>query len=95
MIAAIPRLRAFALSLDKNPDRADDLVQQTLTNAWGNLCSFEPGTSMMSWLHTILRNEFYTSFRKRRREVSDSDGLFAARLSSLPKFPEPWLRPWV
>jgi hypothetical protein len=39
---------------------------------------------MMAWLHTILRNEFYGSFRKRRREVPDSDGVFAARLSSLP-----------
>jgi RNA polymerase sigma-70 factor, ECF subfamily len=84
MLAAIPRLRAFALSLTSNADRADDLVQQTLVNAWANIRSFEPGSNMSAWLHTILRNEFYSEFRKRRHEVPDSDGLFAARLASLP-----------
>lgn len=85
MIAAIPRLRAFALSLSGHADRADDLVQQTLVNAWANLSSFQPGSNMPAWLYTILRNEFYSEFRKRRNEVPDSDGLFAARLASYPK----------
>ena len=30
---------------------------------------------------TILRNTFYNSFRKRGREVQDSDGEYAARLA--------------
>ena len=84
MLAAIPRLRAFALSLSGNSDRADDLVQQTLVNAWANLRSFEPGSNMPAWLYTILRNEFYSEFRKRRHEVPDSDGIMAGRLASYP-----------
>jgi RNA polymerase sigma-70 factor (ECF subfamily) len=84
MLAAIPRLRAFALSLSGNPDRADDLVQQTLVNAWANMRSFQPGSNMPAWLYTILRNEFYSEFRKRRREVADPDGVMAARLSCCP-----------
>ena len=30
MLAAVPSLRAFAISLSGNVDRADDLVQETL-----------------------------------------------------------------
>jgi RNA polymerase sigma-70 factor (ECF subfamily) len=84
LIAAIPRLRAFAFSLCRNADRADDLVQQTLVKAWANMKSFEPGSNIAAWLYTILRNEFYSEFRKLRHEVADTDGMFAARLASYP-----------
>jgi RNA polymerase sigma-70 factor, ECF subfamily len=43
MLAAVPSLRAFAISLCGNADRADDLVQEALLRAWANLDSFEPG----------------------------------------------------
>jgi RNA polymerase sigma-70 factor (ECF subfamily) len=33
MLAAIPGLRAFAISLTNHPDRADDLVQDTIMRA--------------------------------------------------------------
>jgi DNA-directed RNA polymerase specialized sigma24 family protein len=33
MLAAVPGLRAFAISLSGNVDRADDLVQETLLRA--------------------------------------------------------------
>jgi RNA polymerase sigma-70 factor (ECF subfamily) len=82
LLGAIPRLRAFAVSLCGKSDRADDLVQETLVKAWANMASFQPGTNMMAWLYTILRNEFYTEFRKRRHVVPDSDGLYAARLTT-------------
>jgi RNA polymerase sigma-70 factor (ECF subfamily) len=84
LIAAIPRLRAFAVSLCGRSDRADDLVQETLVKAWANLASFQQGTNLIAWLYTILRNEFYTEFRKRRHEVRDEEGVFAARLTSAP-----------
>lgn len=84
LITAIPRLRAFAFSLCRNGDRADDLVQQTLMKAWANMKSFEPGSNIAAWLYTILRNEFYSEFRKLRHEVPDTDGVFAARLTSFP-----------
>ena len=58
LIAAIPNLRAFAISLCGNADRADDLVQETLVKAWGNIGSFTAGPNMPAWLFTILRNIF-------------------------------------
>lgn len=80
MLAAVPGLRAFATSLCRNSDYADDLVQETLTRALTNINSFEPGTNMSAWLLTILRNYFRSQYRKRRHEAEDADGSYAERL---------------
>ncbi|MBV2358378.1 RNA polymerase sigma factor [Thalassococcus sp. CAU 1522] len=77
-------LRAFALSLTRNPAAADDLVQDTVVKAWTNIDSFQPGTNMRAWLFTILRNTFYSLRRKRKREVEDVDGAMAASLATKP-----------
>ncbi len=84
LVQAIPSLRAFAVSLAHNADRADDLVQETLVKAWDKQSSFEQGTNLKAWLFTILRNEFYSQMRKRGREVQDSDGAMTARLAIHP-----------
>ena len=84
MLAAVPSLRAFAISLCRNADRADDLVQETLLRALSHIGSFQPGTNMSAWLFTILRNHFRSEYRKRRREVEDVDGSFAEKLESQP-----------
>jgi len=85
MLNAIPRLRAFAISLTGNVDRADDLVQEALLRGLSNIESFQAGTNLQAWLITILRNQFYTSFRKRKREVEDPDGMFAGRMFCAPE----------
>jgi RNA polymerase sigma-70 factor (ECF subfamily) len=85
MLAAVPSLRAFAISLSGNVDRADDLVQETLLRAMANIDSFQPGTNMSAWLFTILRNLFRSEYRKRRREVEDTDGSYAESLKSHPE----------
>ena len=85
MLAAVPSLRAFAISLCSNVDRADDLVQETLLRAMANIDSFQPGTNMSAWLFTILRNLFRSEYRKRRREVEDADGRYAESLKSHPE----------
>lgn len=84
LMGAAPSLRAFAISLTGNTDRADDLVQDTLMRAWSNAASFQEGTNLKAWLFTILRNLFTSEYRKRKREVEDSDGEYAATLVSIP-----------
>lgn len=81
LIAAIPGLRAFGMSLTARADYADDLVQETLMKAWRHYESFEAGTNIKAWLYTILRNEFYSQMRKRRREVEDADGAYAGKVA--------------
>jgi RNA polymerase sigma-70 factor (ECF subfamily) len=85
MLAAIPHLRAFAISLTGNPDYADDLVQAAILRGLEHLDKFQPGTSMQAWLFTILRNRFYTEIRRRRRQVEDPDGALAQKIAVLPE----------
>jgi RNA polymerase sigma-70 factor, ECF subfamily len=84
LIKVLPNLRAFAISLCGDYTEADDLVQDTLMKAWEHQDKFEPGTNLRAWLFTILRNTYFSRFRKRRREVEDPDGALAATLSSAP-----------
>jgi len=84
LVAAMPSLRAFAISLTGNTDRADDLVQDTVLRAWANVEKFQEGTNLNAWLFTILRNGFYSDHRKRVREVEDVDGAYAERLVTIP-----------
>jgi len=84
LLAAIPHLRAFAIGLCGKADSADDLVQETLVRAWANRAGFQPGTNLTAWLYTILRNVFYTEYRKRRHEVADTDGQYAAMQAHRP-----------
>jgi RNA polymerase sigma-70 factor (ECF subfamily) len=85
LLKAIPHLRAFAISLTGKVDQADDLVQEAILRGLSHLDSFTPGTDLQAWLFTILRNLFYTSLRKRRREVEDPDGVIAGMLSTAPE----------
>ena len=50
-----------------------------------NINSFEPGTNMMAWLVTILRNQFRSEYRKRLREVEDTDSSCFGSLKSPPE----------
>ena len=84
VLAAVPSLRAFAVSLCGNADRADDLVQEALTRALANIDRFQPGTNMSAWLFTILRNHFRSEYRKRRHEVEDVEGKYTEGLKVEP-----------
>ena len=85
LVAAIPNLRAFAMSLTGDPTMANDLVQETLLKAWANRDKFDPATNLKAWLFTILRNTYFSHLRKRHREVQDVDGAAAATLASAPE----------
>src|ERR1700749_3298533 len=85
ILASVPNLRAFAISLSGNTDRADGLVQETLLRAIANIDSFQPGSNLPAWLFTILRNLFRSEYRQRRREVEDTDGSYEESLKSHPE----------
>lgn len=84
MLGMLPDLRQFAFSLCRSRDRADDLVQETLTRAIAAVGSFKRGTNLGAWLFTILRNTFTTEYRRSRRSVQDVDGRHAGLLTVLP-----------
>jgi len=73
LIAELPALRRFALSLCRNGDVADDLVQTTVERAVRSRQSFEPGTRMTSWLFRILRNCWIDMTRRTRTRGTELD----------------------
>jgi RNA polymerase sigma-70 factor (ECF subfamily) len=85
LVQYLPSLRAFAMSLARNRAAADDLVQDTVVKAWTNFEKFAVGSNLQAWLFTILRNTYYSSLRKGRREVADPDGIHAQGLSVKPE----------
>lgn len=85
LVAELPSLRAFALSLTRNHAGADDLVQETVLKAWAKLDSYKEGTNLRAWLFTILRNTFISMRRRTRREVEDVDSVHAANVVQIPE----------
>ncbi len=69
LLELIPAMRAFARSLCRNRDEADDLAQDTLYRALQAWRTFRPDTNLKAWVFTILRNRFYSSRRSAGRET--------------------------
>lgn len=64
MLSHKPELKGKALKYCKHEQKAEDLIQDTFIKAMKNWESFEMGTNMRAWLHTILRNTFINQYRK-------------------------------
>lgn len=84
IVQLIPALRAFARTFYREANEADDLVQETLTRALAGIHQFKPGTSMKSWLFTIMRNAFYTKIRVETREAPGAAECVSLRPASDP-----------
>jgi RNA polymerase sigma-70 factor (ECF subfamily) len=81
---SLGRLRVYALSLTRNGDRADDLVQQTVLKALAGRESFRPGSNFAGWIFRIQRNEFISELR-RTRPIVDVFGEMARVTSVAPR----------
>lgn len=68
------QLYAAALRYTKNPDDAQDLVQDTYAKAYTSFHQFEPGTNLKAWLYRVLTTTFINNYRKDQRRPQTSDG---------------------
>lgn len=74
---------AMALRLARNPEDANDLLQDTVLRAYRFFHQFTPGTNSRAWVLTILFNNFRNGYRKSGREqVSQSEAEFTERLEA-------------
>jgi RNA polymerase sigma-70 factor, ECF subfamily len=84
IVHVLPDLRAFARFLARDADVADEMVQETLSKALAAEDQFTPGTKLKAWLFTILRNQFYSYLRRRRRDPGFVDAQAAAQIGVAP-----------
>ncbi len=77
VVENVPHLQRFARRLAGNRSFADDLVQETVLRALTHSDQFRPGTNLLAWLMTILRNTYFNEKRRERRL-----GTFDAKVAS-------------
>lgn len=73
MVALLPRLRRFALSLSGTVEDAEDLLQATVEKALKNADKFEPGTDLDKWMFRICKNLWLDEWRARKRRGPSVD----------------------
>lgn len=66
LVALVPRLRRFALSLCGNRTDADDMVQAACEKALRNRAQFREGTRMDSWMYRIIQTLWIDDRRRAR-----------------------------
>ncbi len=63
----VDALYRTALRMTRNPQDAEDLVQETYFRAFRSAHQFQPGTNLRAWLFKILTNSFINQYRRRAR----------------------------
>ena len=88
--AAVPFVDALyntALRMTRNPQDAEDLVQETYLKAYKYYDKFTEGTNFKAWLFRILKNTFINNYRKRQQEppqnaFDEIEDVFESQVSS-------------
>ena len=62
-----------AYRMTRNPQDAEDLVQETYLKAYRYYDKFEEGTNFKAWLFKILKNTFINNYRKKQKTPPQSD----------------------
>jgi RNA polymerase sigma-70 factor, ECF subfamily len=66
LVEVIPALLAFARSLCRRADLAEDLTQEALTKAWAARDTYSPNSNFQGWIFTILRHHYYSWCQRQR-----------------------------
>ncbi len=64
----LDQLYGAAMKMTRNPQDAQDLVQETYLKAYAAFDSFAEGTNLKAWLYRIMTNSYINGYRKRQRE---------------------------
>jgi RNA polymerase sigma-70 factor (ECF subfamily) len=68
----LDQLYSAAMRMTRNPQDAEDLVQETFAKAFSAFHQFRPGTNLKAWLYRILTNTFINNYRKKQRQPQQS-----------------------
>ena len=68
----LDQLYGGALRMTRNPQDAEDLVQETYLKAFNAFDSYKQGTNLKAWLYRIMTNTYINSYRKAKRRPTES-----------------------
>lgn len=68
----LDQLYGGAMRMTRNPQDAEDLIQETYLKAYKNFDSFKQGTNLKAWLYRIMTNTYINSYRKAQRRPTQS-----------------------
>ncbi|RYD78428.1 MAG: RNA polymerase sigma factor [Sphingobacteriales bacterium] len=78
-------LRPFALSLTRDMEDAQDLIQETLLRALSSQEKFAEGTNLKAWLYTIMKNIFINNYRRNKKRntiIDTTDDMYVINSNS-------------
>jgi RNA polymerase sigma-70 factor (ECF subfamily) len=78
LVRIYPRVVKQAYAYCRNWTLAEDLTQEAILKALAHWEQFRPGTNLIGWVTTIVRNVHLDHHRKIRREVEDPDNIMAS-----------------
>ena len=64
----LDQLYGAAMKMTRNPQDAQDLVQETFAKAFASFGTFTEGTNLKAWLYRIMKNSYINVYRKKQRE---------------------------
>ncbi|MBO1803738.1 sigma-70 family RNA polymerase sigma factor [Leucobacter ruminantium] len=64
----LDQLYGAAMKMTRNPQDAQDLVQETFLKAYSAFASYQAGTNLKAWLYRIMTNSYINTYRKKQRE---------------------------
>jgi RNA polymerase sigma-70 factor (ECF subfamily) len=67
----VPQLYTAARRMTRDPDDAEDLLQETLLRAYRGYGTFKAGTTLRAWLYRILTNTFINRYRQQARQPAE------------------------
>jgi len=69
----VDSLYSTAYRMTRNPQDAEDLVQETYFKAYRYYDKFQEGTNFKAWIFKILKNTFINNYRKKQKTPPQSD----------------------
>ena len=79
-------LKPFAVTLTKDREVAQDLLQETLYKAFVHRDKYKAGTNIKAWLSTIMRNIFINDYRRNDRKKVVMDTVMYAEKNNSSSF---------
>jgi RNA polymerase sigma-70 factor (ECF subfamily) len=70
-IPLLDRLFVGALSLTRNKQDAEDLLQETMLHAYTGFHTFREGTNLKAWLYRIMHNTWINQHRKKQHRPAE------------------------